>query len=278
MRALRWGVAAGLLGVALMPAAAQAELRAGVGKADVTPRTGYYLGGWTRADRVSKGQHTRLHSRALVLRNGDRKVALVQVDLFMIPSGMVRHIGEALASRGFSERNILISASHTHSGPGGYGNYPTFNTAAPALSTAQDPSTIVGLLDPPPADRQLYTFITRQISKAIIRADRDLGPAIAGWGHGELRNLTRNRSVEAHLNNHGIVREYGQGSPPRTPRARGTRSTRASTCCAWTNWSGGGAAAASGACRSAAGRTSPITEPSPSPRSRTTTRTTTPRR
>src|SRR5918994_1811587 len=153
MRALRGGMVAGLLALAVVPASAQAaELRAGVGKADVTPRTGYYLGGWTRADRVAKGQHTRLHSRALVLRNGDRKVALVQLDLFMVPAGMVRHIGEALASRGFSERNILISASHTHSGPGGYANYPTFNTAAPSLETAADPLTFEGFLNPKPPD------------------------------------------------------------------------------------------------------------------------------
>src|SRR5688500_9858577 len=114
------------------PASADAALRAGVGKADITPATGYYLGGWTRADRVAQGQHTRLQARALVLDNGGRKVALVAVDLFMVPGGLVRHVGEALASRGFSERNLLVSASHTHSGPGGYANYPSLNTAAPS--------------------------------------------------------------------------------------------------------------------------------------------------
>jgi crotonobetainyl-CoA:carnitine CoA-transferase CaiB-like acyl-CoA transferase len=90
-----------------------ATLQAGVGKADITPRTGYYLGGWTRQDRVAQGQHTRLWSRALVLQRGERKVALVAVDLFMVPGGLVKHVGDALASRGFSESNLLVSASHT---------------------------------------------------------------------------------------------------------------------------------------------------------------------
>jgi neutral ceramidase len=162
--------------VALLAAApAQGALRAGVGRADITPKTGYYLGGWTRADRVARGQHTRLHSRALVLERDGRKLALVQLDLFMVPSGMVRHIGEALAARGFSERNILISASHTHSGPGGYANYPTFNTAAPSMETVGDPSTFVGLFNPAPADRQLYTFLTEQITAAIRRAPSGCG-------------------------------------------------------------------------------------------------------
>lgn len=208
---------AGLTAAAAPAQAASPPLNAGVGKADIQPQTGYYLGGWTRADRTAQGQHTRLQSRALVLESGGRKVALVQVDLFMVPGGMVQQIGERLAARGFSEQNILISASHTHSGPGGYANFPTLNTAAPSLETAADPSSFAGLLAPGPADPQLYTFLLGQIETAIRRADDDLGPAVAGWGSGTLLGLTRNRSLEAHLNNHGIQREYGQGTESEDP-------------------------------------------------------------
>ena len=211
-------LAAVVLTAAAFPASAQAGvLRAGVGKADVTPRTGFYLGGWTRQDRVAGGQHTRLQSRALVLERDGRKVALVQLDLFMVPGGMVKHIGDALRSRGFSEQNILISASHTHSGPGGYANFPTLNTAAPSLQTATDPLSFVRLLDPDPADRQLYTFLTNQIATAIRRADDDLGPAAAGWGSSRIFGLTRNRSLEAHLANHGVERGYGEGKESEDP-------------------------------------------------------------
>ena len=70
----------------------------------------------------------------------------------MIPGGMVKQIGEILASRGFSERNILISASHTHSGPGGYANFPTLNTAAPSLQTATDPLSFARFLSPEKAE------------------------------------------------------------------------------------------------------------------------------
>ena len=166
------------------PAAAQepGSLRAGVGKADITPRTGFYLGGWTRQDRTAQGQHTRLFSRALVLERGGRKVALVQVDLFMVPAGLVQHIGERLADRGLSERNILISASHTHSGPGGYANFPTLNTAAPSLETATDPFSFFRLLSPQPADPQLYRFLVDQIAAEIcsVRNRYSCGSAGAG--------------------------------------------------------------------------------------------------
>ncbi|MDQ3644113.1 MAG: neutral/alkaline non-lysosomal ceramidase N-terminal domain-containing protein, partial [Actinomycetota bacterium] len=211
-------VLAAALGALAAPRAAEADgLRAGVGKADVTPRTGYYLGGWTRADRVARGQHTRLQSRALVLQRNGRKVALVQLDLFMVPGGMVRQLGQILAERGFSEGNILISASHTHSGPGGYANFPTLNTAAPSIQTATDPLSFVRLLNPEAADRQLYTFLINQIATAIRRADEDLAPAVAGWGSSQILGLTRNRSLEAHLANHGIQRAYGQGSETEDP-------------------------------------------------------------
>jgi hypothetical protein len=200
-----------VLGALVFPAAADAALRAGAGKADITPATGYYLGGWTRYDRTGHGQLTRLQSRALVLENGGRKVALVSVDLFMIPGGMVRHIGERLASRGLSERNILISASHTHSGPGGYANFPTLNTAAPSTQTATDPASFAALLSPGPADPQLYRFLVEQIATAIRRADDNLAPASAAWGSARILGLTRNRSLEAHLANHRILKEYGEG-------------------------------------------------------------------
>jgi hypothetical protein len=94
-----------------------ASLQAGVGKADITPRTGYYLGGWTRQDRVAQAQHTRLWVRALVLQRGDRKVALVAVDLFIVPGGLVKHVGDALASRGFSESNLLSRRRTRTRGP-----------------------------------------------------------------------------------------------------------------------------------------------------------------
>ena len=187
------------------------RLKAGVGKADITPQTGYYLGGWTRADKTAQGQHTRLFSRAMVLERQGRKFALVQIDLFMVPGGMVKQIGEILAKRGFSERNILISASHTHSGPGGYANFPTLNTAAPSLQTVNDPLSFARFLQPEKANPLLYSFLTRQIATAIRRADDDRAMATAGWGSSKIMGLTRNRSLEAHLANHGIIKNRGAG-------------------------------------------------------------------
>ena len=211
------GLAAIALLAAATPAGAAETLRAGAGKADLTPRTGYYLGGWTRADRVGQGQHTRLFARTIVLDRGGRKVALVSIDLFMVPGGMVKQIGDRLAGRGFAEQNIIISASHTHSGPGGYANFATLNTAAPSLETATDPLSFFRLLNPERAEPQLYRFVLEQIERSIIRADDNMGPATAGWGSDRILGLTQNRSIEAHLANHGIIKARGEGSEADDP-------------------------------------------------------------
>lgn len=205
-----------VLAVALAAAPAHAAsptLEAGVGKADITPKLGYYLGGWTRADRVSHGQHTRLFARSLVLKRGSEKMAIVSIDLFMVPGGMVKQLGDRLAARGLSEQNILITASHTHSGPGGYANYPTLNSAAPSMQTATDPSSFLDFfVEPQPADPELYRFVLEQIERSIVRADEDLDPAAAGWGSSRIVGLTANRSLEAHLADHGIIKARGEGN------------------------------------------------------------------
>jgi hypothetical protein len=78
-------------------------LQAGVGRADITPPTGYAFGGWTRADRIGTGVQTRLGASALVLRSGGQKVALVSVDLFASPGGLIAEAAKR-AGHGFPLR------------------------------------------------------------------------------------------------------------------------------------------------------------------------------
>jgi hypothetical protein len=203
-----------------VPAAGAAEprLRAGAGQADITPpKTGYYLGGWTRGDRLALGQSTRLYANTLVLQRGSTKVALVAAEIFAIPGGLQEDVARSVADLGLGIETVLLAASHTHSGPGGYANNPTYNTAAPSVDTVMDPSSFVALLDPLPADRQLYTFLVQQIAASIRRADRDMAPAVAAWGRTELYGLTENRSIEAHLANHGMSVPFGQGAAAMDP-------------------------------------------------------------
>jgi neutral ceramidase len=186
------------------------QLRAGAGRADITPATGYTMGGWIRSEIKSRGQHTRLFARAIVLERDGRKIALVATDLVHTTNGMLVEVAERLRDRGIGERDLIVSASHTHSGPSGYMNFQTFNTAFPSRRNPTE-------LEIGGPDRQLYSFLVRRLTAAIRRADDDLTPARAGWGETELLGTTQNRSIEAHLNGHGQVLDRGAGNASLDP-------------------------------------------------------------
>src|SRR3954471_7076934 len=208
-------LAVGLVGLALCgPASAQPKLQVGVGRADITPPTGYYMMGWVRSDGVIIGQHTRLWARVIVLKRGGHKVALVSEDLNGIPGGMMDQAARRVRDLGFSERNVLDSASHTHAAPSGFYNFPTYNTVFMTITTPTD-FALAGSID-----QQLYAFMVRRLALAIRRANADLGPAAAGWGEVNIDHLTQNRSIEAHLYDHGIHLAYGKGKPSMDPDGR----------------------------------------------------------
>src|SRR3954451_18521436 len=168
----------GLTAVVLLAVRATAPdalaLQAGAGRSDVTPPTGVYTMGYVRSDSVANGQHTRLYARAIVLEQGGRKLALVTTDLGFTPGGLLVEVAKRLKARGFDERDIVISASHTHSGPGGFSPCGSDNFVPPTMGT---PTTFK--LD---TDRQLYGFLINRVAISVSRADCDLGPARAGWG------------------------------------------------------------------------------------------------
>src|SRR2546430_13427606 len=190
--------------LALMPAAASAapQLQVGVGRADITPPTGYYMMGWVRSDGVIQGQNTRLWARAIVLKEGGRKVALVAEDLNGIRGGMMKAAADLDRDIGFSEQNVIDSASHTHAAPTSYYNFSTYNSVFMTLRSPTD-FNLTGALDP-----QLYTFMVKQLALAIRRANANTGPGRVGWGLTQIDDLTQNRSIEAHLYDHGIHLAY----------------------------------------------------------------------
>jgi hypothetical protein len=203
---LALGVSLGAAALALpSPAAAADQVQAGVGRADITSPTGYYMQGWVRSDAVLRGVHTRIENRAVVLSRGGQKLALVASDLNGIAGGVVAAAAERLKRRGFSEANIIVSASHTHAAPSGYYPFNTYNTVFMTTSTLTE-QNVSGAIDP-----QLYAFEVRQLVLAITRADDDLAPAKVGWATAHLEGLTANRSLEAHLRDHGIVKDFGTG-------------------------------------------------------------------
>lgn len=95
------------------------EFRAGIGKVKITPEEPVYLAGYPSRDRISQGVGRELWARALALEDGrGEKVVLVTADIIGFGPKMSRRIKEAARERhGLGEANVMLVASHTHSGP-----------------------------------------------------------------------------------------------------------------------------------------------------------------
>jgi neutral ceramidase len=103
---------------------------AGVGKVDITPPPGLPLFGYSRARTdPAAGVRTRLYARALYLEDArGEHVVLVQCDLGAISSLLHLQVARAIVQEtGISVDRLLIGATHTHAGPGGYFGVAYYN-------------------------------------------------------------------------------------------------------------------------------------------------------
>lgn len=135
-------------------------------------------------ERIATGVHDPLKAKALVLQQGHTEVALVFCDLI----GLSLHVStnaRALACRqtGIPVSNIVLSATHTHTGPlfDDVRQFYFHQSAVEKFGT--DPHQIV---DYP-------TFLTHRLVQAIVTAQANLQPAELLAGTGRCDGLAFNR-------------------------------------------------------------------------------------
>jgi hypothetical protein len=90
-------------------------LRVGFGATDITPRLDLgpvYMAGFGH-NRQAEGVHDPLMARAVVLRQGDHKIAVVALDLIGFFNANVAHVRRRLP--GFDY--VLVCSTHQHEGP-----------------------------------------------------------------------------------------------------------------------------------------------------------------
>jgi neutral ceramidase len=181
------------LGVAV-PAALAADvgpLRVGAAHVDITPP-------------AQQGQtiRDRLYASAIVIDNGATRAALIGVDT----AGLGEAFWTAASKRIAADlncpvSNIILSATHTHSG-GGMGGPPPGARGAGAPPTGAPPNA-AGRGGPsgPPADTELVD----KVVDAVRQANTKLQPARMGFGTGVL-NLNVNRDAV-----HPVTHKWYQG-------------------------------------------------------------------
>lgn len=93
-------------------------LEAGTGVRDISPLKPVFLAGYPHIERISTGVHDPLLACALYLKNENKALILVAVDILFISPSTARTLRQTIAEEtGVNEKNIFISCSHTHSGP-----------------------------------------------------------------------------------------------------------------------------------------------------------------
>lgn len=99
------------------PSARASELTAGVAVADITPPVGYRMSGYF-SERLSTGTLNPLHAKAIVLRQGEMAAAMVFCDIIGLSLDVSsRARRQAEAKTGIPAANILLAATHSHTGP-----------------------------------------------------------------------------------------------------------------------------------------------------------------
>jgi len=94
------------------------KLRAGTAVVDISPGPGVEMIGYPHHPRPNKGVHDPLYAACLTLDDGDTKLAIVSMDLAVYPKPEVRNVRhETSRTTSIPAENIMITCSHTHSGP-----------------------------------------------------------------------------------------------------------------------------------------------------------------
>ncbi len=94
------------------------ELRAGFGRADITPKIGCKLVGYGNRPTGATGVHDALLARALVLEAEQGTWALISCDICYTSIETVNAVRDAVQKRvGIAPEHILVADTHTHGGP-----------------------------------------------------------------------------------------------------------------------------------------------------------------
>jgi neutral ceramidase len=154
-----------------------AELRVGAAAQVITPPLGTPLAGYYE-HRESTAVHDDLHAKAIVIERDGVKAAMVVCDLLTLPRSVVEDARKLIAADpGIPADRVMISATHTHTGPIVRG------------SSGEDP------LKGDNADTTVsYSgSLPELIAKSVRDANAKLTPAVASAAVGQEEHVSFNR-------------------------------------------------------------------------------------
>nr|XP_027227263.1 neutral ceramidase-like isoform X1 [Penaeus vannamei] len=159
----------------------------GVGIFDVTgPAAGVNMMGYANPAQVNGGIHTRLYSRAFIFDDTQRRAVFVSVDCGMMGQMLKIKVVERLQAQYgnvYTHANVMLSGTHTHSGPAGYLQYLLFDI------------TSMGFI------HETLDAMVEGIYQSIVMAHENMVPGFVYVNSGDLLDTSINRSPTGYLNN-----------------------------------------------------------------------------
>lgn len=170
-------------------------LEAAAAKVDITPDLStekVWLAGFGAKGRRPTGVHDPLYARIVLLREGDKTVALVGLDLLGFYLNDTKALRRAWVKDG-QDKVLFVHATHTHSGP------DTLGLWGPMIGVSG-------------VNKRYMARVNRRIVEALGLLESQLKPATAAGGRGTLdpRGLCRDlRDPQVIDPNLGVLRLQG---------------------------------------------------------------------
>jgi hypothetical protein len=150
-------------------------LSAGAAEVPFELPAGTPIGGFARLSYASAGRAGPVGARALVLAAPGCKVALVSAEILLVPEALESAVLDRVSDLGLD--GVLLAATHTHAGPGGYWDHAIGERIATG-----------------PYDPRIRDAVVAATATAIRRAAEALVPARAAVARGSADDLARSRS------------------------------------------------------------------------------------
>jgi putative membrane-bound dehydrogenase-like protein len=163
-------------------AAEPAAYKAGVASRVITPSEPIWMGGYSARNKPPQGKLHDLRVKALALEDaGGGRLVLLTSDLLGLPRGLSEEVADAVRKKtGLPRERLLLTASHTHSGPvlGGL---------------------LADMYDMPPAEKKKVDAYTEELRgrlvEVVVAALDDLKPARLAAGKGKAGFAVNRREV-----------------------------------------------------------------------------------
>jgi neutral ceramidase len=153
------------------------KLKAGAAQVDISPKDSQFLYGYPHIKRYSTGIHDKLWSSALYLSDGKTKTMFIANDIIFVSKDTSASARKRIEEKtGVPAKNIMITATHTHSGP----------ITLDYLSNQNDPVV-------PKTDMNYVRFMEDCIVLAATEAYQNAQPAKIGLAVADDTGIGTNR-------------------------------------------------------------------------------------